>query len=167
MSCRNAEGVNDSSGLPQCGISAYRDEAYSMIFDRPRKDCLRLAIRRLGVIEGAEHGGDIVAIDDFCRPAFRVEFLALNFCVVPVHCRFALAQRIDLSQNREVVKFVMCGERCRLPHLALSHFAVTQQHVDTRWTLIHTRAELPAPNRQIIPTCRGVDTGNTRCRMAF
>ena len=112
-----------------------------MTFNRPREDCLRSALRRLGAIEGGEHGGDIVAIDDFCRPAFRVEFLAVNFHVVPVHCRFALAQRIDVSQNREVIEFVMCGERCRLPHLALGHFAVAHQHVDTRWTLIHTRAD--------------------------
>ena len=63
-----------------------------MTFDRPREDCLRSAIRRLGVIEGGEHGGDIVAIDDFRRPAFRVEFLAVDLHVVLVHCRFALAQ---------------------------------------------------------------------------
>ena len=82
-----------------------------------------------------------MAIDDFCRPAFRVELLAVNFHVVLVHCRFALAQRIDVSQNREVIEFVMRGERCRLPHLALSHFAVAHQHVDTRWTVIHACAD--------------------------
>ena len=77
------------------------DEAYSMTFDRPREDCLRSAVRRLGVIEGGEHGGDIVAINDFCRPAFRVEFLAVNFHVVPVHGRFALAQ-VALTSARTV-----------------------------------------------------------------
>ena len=111
-----------------------------MTFDRPREDCLRLALRRLGAIEGGEHSGDTVAINGFCRSARRVEFPAVNLHVVPVHCRFALAQRIGVSQHRDVIEFVMCGERCRLPHLALSHFAVAHQHVDTRWTLIHTRA---------------------------
>ena len=122
-----------------------------MTLDRPREDCLRLAFRRLGAIEGGEHGGDIVAIDDFCRPAFRVEFLAVNFHVVLVHRRFALAQRIDVSQNREVIEFVMCGERRRLPHLALSHFAVAHQHVNTRWTSYPCARRSRAPNRQIIP----------------
>jgi hypothetical protein len=52
---------------------------YSIPFNRKREDCLRLATDRVGVIEGSEHGDDIVAIDDFCRPTFRIEFLAANF----------------------------------------------------------------------------------------
>jgi hypothetical protein len=102
-----------------------------------REDCLRLATDRFG----SEHGGDIVAIDDFCRSAFRIEFLAANFHVVPVTLSVRSAQCIGVSENHEVIELVICGERRRLPHLALSHFAVAHRHVDTRWAPIHPRAD--------------------------
>ena len=46
------------------------DEAYSITLNRSREDYLRLADDRLRVIESGKHAGDIVSIDDFCRPAF-------------------------------------------------------------------------------------------------
>ena len=145
-------------------------EADAVSLDGARDDRLRLALGRFGAIERGENGGDVVAVDHFGGESLGLEFAAIDFHVVLIHGGLALAERVDVRDHGEIVELVVAGKFRRFPDLAFGHFAVAQQDVDARRTLIEPRAdrESRADRKSLAERAGGgVHAGNERRGMAF
>ena len=147
-----------------------RDLAETVAFNRPRENCLRPAFGGLGAVEGRKDGRHVVPVNHFRGETFRREFLAVNFHVMLVHRRIALPEGIHVSDDRQIVEFVMAGKLRGFPDLALRHFAIAQQDVNASRAFVQPRADgkARANRKPLAERARGgVDARNPRCGMAF
>src|ERR1700722_2838019 len=95
-----------------------RHFAEAVAFDSSGDDGLRLALSGFRAVERGEDGGDVVSVDNFCRKTLGLKFAAVNFHVVLVHGGVALAERVDVAYDGEIIELVMPSERSRFPNLS-------------------------------------------------
>src|ERR1700693_2812398 len=115
--------------------------AEAVALDSSGDDGLRLALYSFCAVESAQDRGHVVAVDYFCRNPFGLKFATVNFHVVLIHGGFALAQRVDVADDGEIIEFVMRSESSRLPNLSFGEFTVTGEHVHTRGTVVHSSTD--------------------------
>ena len=139
LPCQLSLSAEGRDALPLLGA---RDDRHRLLAHRARSRRRRATIAAMSW----PSIGDRV-------PAEAREARGVAGDVVAVHRALALPEGVDVDDRDQVVELVVRRDRDRLPHRALGHLAVAEQHVDALVAAVELLG-VPAPRRRR-PTAPG------------